>query len=292
LDRPWFNAALRHRGQKFVDALGQAVFDGNLESVLDEHLWVERTLNPPAKADELAEKLLLALSRVRGWARFQHLGQPLRCHAAVPFTTTSVAAEPEAGEGLAPRPDEIRRGFNSPFWPHVLTTTSVGQEGLDFHYWCRTVVHWDLCSSPVELEQREGRVQRFAGLNVRQAIAGTARSLGVNLKAGASPWKQLEQWAEQNLADESGLCPWWLHQNAETESLVFETPGSDQTFRRERLQQRRLRYRLTLGQPNQADLLELLTQDESLTTDRIQQALLNLSAYSSSREASGSDLNL
>jgi hypothetical protein len=286
LDRPWFNAALRRRRQKFVKALEQAVFDGNLESVLDEHLWLERTLNPPREENELAKKLLLALSRVRGSARFLHLDQPLRCHAAMPFSTASVGAEPEAGEGLAPRPDEIRRGFNSPFWPYVLATTSVGQEGLDFHYWCRTVVHWDLCSSPVELEQREGRVQRFAGLSVRQAIAGTARAMKVELEVGTSPWKQLEKWAEQNLSDESGLRPWWLHENAETESLMFETPGSDQVFRRERLQQRRLRYRLTLGQPNQADLLDLLTQDTSLTTERIQQALLDLSAYSSSRETS------
>lgn len=285
LDRPWFAAALQRRKQTFVEALQQAVFDGNLESVLDEHLWVERTLTPPppTKPDELAEKLHLTLSRVWGSAHFQHLEQRLRCHAVIPFSTASVAREPERGKDLAPRPDEIRRGFNSPFWPHMLTTTSVGQEGLDFHYWCRTVVHWDLCSSPVDLEQREGRVQRFAGLSVRQAIASAARDVRVKLETGVSPWRQLEQWAEQNLADESGLCPWWLCHGAETECLVFETPGSDQRFRRERLQQGRLLYRLTLGQPNQADLLELLTKDESLTNDRIQQALLNLSAYSSSR---------
>jgi len=36
-------------------------------------------------------------------------------------------------------------------------TTSIGQEGLDFHYYCRKIVHWNLPSNPVDLEQREGR---------------------------------------------------------------------------------------------------------------------------------------
>ena len=31
---------------------------------------------------------------------------------------------------------EIRAAFNSPFWPFVLATTSIGQEGIDFHWWC------------------------------------------------------------------------------------------------------------------------------------------------------------
>ena len=34
------------------------------------------------------------------------------------------------------RTDELRKAFNTPFWPYVLATTSVGQEGLDFHAWC------------------------------------------------------------------------------------------------------------------------------------------------------------
>jgi hypothetical protein len=65
-----------------------------------------------------------------------------------------------AADEQAPRSDELRNAFNSPFWPHVLATTSVGQEGLDFHAWCSRILHWDLCPSPLELEQREGRIQR------------------------------------------------------------------------------------------------------------------------------------
>ena len=42
----------------------------------------------------------------------------------------------------------VRRS-NSPFWPFVLATTSVGQEGLDFQQYCHAVVHWNLPSNPV-----------------------------------------------------------------------------------------------------------------------------------------------
>src|SRR5699024_11013379 len=38
--------------------------------------------------------------------------------------------------------------FNSPFWPFVLASTSVGQEGLDFHTYSHAVVHWNLPPTP------------------------------------------------------------------------------------------------------------------------------------------------
>src|SRR5687768_7390850 len=65
----------------------------------------------------------------------------------------------------------FREAFNSPFWPFVLATTSVGQEGLDFHLYCHAVAHWNLPSNPVDMEQREGRVHRFKGHAVRKNIA-------------------------------------------------------------------------------------------------------------------------
>ena len=63
---------------------------------------------------------------------------------------------------------EVRAAFNSPFWPFVLATTSVGQEGIDFHWWCHSVVHWNLPANPVDFEQREGRVDRYKGHAIRK----------------------------------------------------------------------------------------------------------------------------
>ncbi|MGK8236792.1 hypothetical protein ACLGGT_21975 [Roseovarius sp. MS2] len=82
----------------------------------------------------------------------------IRCHAAVPFGGTEKETQrhdQDTNEPPPARSEEIRSAFNTPFWPHVLATTSVGQEGLDFHSWCDRLGHWDLCSSPVDLEQRE-----------------------------------------------------------------------------------------------------------------------------------------
>ena len=70
-------------------------------------------------------------------------------------------ADERTDEGReAARADQVRQAFNSPFWPFVLVTTYIGQEGLDFHPYCHAVVHWNLPSNPVDLEQREGRVHR------------------------------------------------------------------------------------------------------------------------------------
>ena len=49
-----------------------------------------------------------------------------------------------AGASGATRKERVRAAFNSPFWPFVLVSTSVGQEGLDFHHYCHAITHWNL----------------------------------------------------------------------------------------------------------------------------------------------------
>ncbi|MBU8821110.1 hypothetical protein KL864_35220 [Mycolicibacterium goodii] len=78
----------------------------------------------------------------------------------------------QSNEQAAQRESTIRTGFNSPFRPFVLASTSVGQEGLDFHTYSHAIVHWNLPSNPVDLEQREGRVHRYKGHAVRKNVAG------------------------------------------------------------------------------------------------------------------------
>jgi hypothetical protein len=74
------------------------------------------------------------------------------------------------------RQGHVRTAFNSPYWPFVLATTSVGQEGLDFHVYCHAVTHWNLPANPVDLEQREGRVHRYKGHAVRKNVASAHRA--------------------------------------------------------------------------------------------------------------------
>ena len=66
--------------------------------------------------------------------------------------------------------DMVRAAFNSPFRPFLLTSTSTGQEGLDFYPWCHRLVHWNLPGNPPDLEQREGRVHWYKGHAVRRIV--------------------------------------------------------------------------------------------------------------------------
>ena len=63
----------------------------------------------------------------------------LRCRYALRFGTQKTDNSKDQQ-----RASQVRWAFNSPFWPFVLATTSVGQEGLDFHLYCHAVVHWNL----------------------------------------------------------------------------------------------------------------------------------------------------
>jgi len=284
LDNPVILSALP--GKSAVDQVMRAVIDGGLESVLDEHFWL-RAQNLPEGAADLAADLRSSMGLRAGSFSFHSLGRgkrkiPIRCHVAVPFGDAE--AEP-VGKGatsaVAPapaRPDEVRRSFNTPFWPHVLATTSVGQEGLDFHPWCSQVVHWDLSSNPLDLEQREGRVQRFAGLAIRRRLAITLRdSVFAAEPLTGSPWRRLQEQAD-GLADLSGLKPWWVFDHAHVRRHVFERPFGRDMARFAQLREQRTIYRLALGQPNQEDFIDVLSRGGEASRAVLRSLVLDLSA--------------
>lgn len=243
------------------------VRDGCLESVLDEHLaYAEGAPGTNKQPEELLEQSLRVHA---GSATFYPAGLNggsdkfrVRCHAAVPFGGNE---HDDDNSGSKPsRSDELRVAFNSPFRPFLLATTSVGQEGLDFHPWCSEVAHWDLCSSPLDLEQREGRVQRYLGLAGRRQLAasygGHALSLLGTKPQRSSPWTIIFRCAETGANDDGGLSPWWVTPGAKIKSHVFAMQFSRDHRRYERLRMLRTLYRLALGQPNQEDLLDSLGQ--------------------------------
>lgn len=285
LDNPVILSSLP--GKTAVEQVIGAVVDGGFESVLDEHFWL-RAQNLPEGVLGLAQDLKLSLGLRAGSFSFHSLGGqphkiPVRCHVAVPFGDAE--AEPvvkvEAGVAhvAAARPDEVRRSFNTPFWPHVLATTSVGQEGLDFHPWCSHVIHWDLSSNPLDLEQREGRIQRYAGLAVRRRLAEklceeVLRDLAV---ATGSPWSCLQKQAER-FVDASGLCPWWVLDGAEISRHVFERPFGREIARYAQLREQRMIYRLALGQPNQEDFIDVLSRGGEATRALLRPLVLDFSA--------------
>ena len=281
LNRSLFQAALTCRGQPYTKAIPEAVVAGNLESVLDEHLWIASKLDADA-ITRFPRDLLKSLGLHEGRHRLHEPGAGdegflLRCHAAMPFADAKVK-NALTGQEDRLRTDDMRRSFNTPFWPHVLATTSLGQEGLDFHVWCRQLLHWDLCPSPLDLEQREGRIQRFGGLSVRSALAKSLRQKTLD-EAGekTSPWAVLATHAEHEFRrDASGRSPWWSCPGEKIDRLFVVLPQSRQTAKFDQLSLLRWLYRLALGQPHQQDFIETVSQ---LADDGRQKFALCLSAW-------------
>ena len=154
---------------------------------------------------------------------------------------------------------EVRAAFNSPFWPFVLATTSVGQEGIDFHWWCHSVVHWNLPANPVDFEQREGRVDRYKGHAIRKNVAAAHRSAAL-APGVADPWTAaFEAAAAEDGHGLGGLTPFWMYPgDAHLQRRIMALPLSRDEERWARLQESLALYRLAFGQPRQEDMLAVL----------------------------------
>ena len=156
----------------------------------------------------------------------------------------------------------MRDAFNSPFRPFVLASTSIGQEGLDFHTWCHSVVHWNLPRNPVDLEQREGRVQRYKGHAVRKniAMAYGLRAFGDKWDQQGDPWHFMFELAKRERPpDANDLVPYWLYElegGASIERHVPTFPYSKEEQHFRQLKRMLAVYRLVFGQPRQEDLLD------------------------------------
>lgn len=163
-------------------------------------------------------------------------------------------------EGGAARLGSVRDAFNSPFRPFALATTSVGQEGLDFHPYCYRVYHWNLPGNPVDLEQREGRVHRFKGHAIRLNLAH--RQIDVVRGRGSmpeDPWKTMFDAARVETDIDTDLIPYWIYEGpVRVERRVPMLPFSREVRRLEWLKRSLTVYRLAFGQPRQEDLLEYL----------------------------------
>ena len=247
---------------------------GNLQAVLDEQwhlLWEQNAWDDETDRDSVAKscaKLLAESVRPKPSRVHARLFDGLlegtssatkekriRTIFALRYGTTATD-EVEGGGEQRVAQDVVRGAFNSPFRPFVLASTSIGQEGLDFHPWCHRIVHWDLPGNPVDLEQREGRVHRYKGHAVRRNVAGQWRDAAVrSWRQGDDLWQRLFEVAENAAreAHESDLVPCWIAAGAplavhEGEVGIRAPEAPTRT------------YRVVFGQPRQEELLSLLDQ--------------------------------
>jgi len=183
---------------------------------------------------------------------------PISCRYALRF------GESKDEDQAIARKKNVQAAFNSPFRPFVLASTSVGQEGLDFHVWSHSIVHWNLPSNPVDLEQREGRVHRYKGYAVRKNIAKAygLKTLAECRYALDDPWEYLFNHASAHrLNGASDLVPYWIFETeggATIERRVFLMPMSKDAALYRKLQKSLALYRMVFAQPRQEDLLSHL----------------------------------
>lgn len=240
--------------------------EGNLQAVLDEHIHhVAVSLGGRVTDAESLNALVEAVSEALAFrvSRYGFFDPDEGAHSFTSFSTRFAvrygSGRGETAEGGdAQRQHQVRQAFNSPFWPFVLATTSVGQEGIDFHWWCRSVLHWNTPSNPVDFEQREGRVDRYDGLAVRRNIAA-AHGEDIFASEARDPWAAAYEVAAEARPDLGSFAPHWVYPGEATvDRYVAPFPLSVDQSRLDKIKRDVARYRLTFGQPRQEDLLEML----------------------------------
>lgn len=268
--------------------------DGVLDSVMTEyaHVLVDSLgagrlafADAAVKlAEEMASALTLrtssvAVDDVHVGPRSVRSGTLRRLRARFAVRFGDERQDDDEGGGRT-RASQVRTAFNSPFAPFVLATTSVGQEGLDFHTYCHSVVHWNLPSNPVDLEQREGRVHRFKGHAVRRNVA-SRHGYTALIADDRDPWRAAFAAARAEAVDaDSEIVPYWVYpiDGGETvRRIVLALPHSRDARQSERLRRSLAVYRMVFGQPRQDDLVEYLLRcvpperlDEVLTRVRVE----------------------
>jgi len=268
--------------------------EGGLQAVLDEYVHILKDslglIDKPAAVTlaEIAAEIAAAvgirtaalrvdlLSPEGERVRIEHQ-HSMRARFAVRFGQEE-ADDSQAGERKATettRASQVRTAFNSPFWPFVLATTSVGQEGLDFHPYCHAIVHWNLPANPVDLEQREGRIHRYKGHAVRKNVAtlhGSSIRHGMN--GHADPWAALFEFACRTRELKSDIVPFWVFavkDGAAIERHVPALPLSKDVARLSQLRKSLAVYRMVFGQARQEELLAYLL-DRVPEADRLKLA--------------------
>ena len=247
--------------------------DGGIQAVLDEYVhvsqeWLGAAFKPRNEAAADISRTIATAMQLRtaqvGVDEIVTDGNQLKLsdrRMRARFAARFGARQTDEGAG-AMRADDVRLAFNSPFWPFVLCSTSVGQEGLDFHLYCHAVVHWNLPSNPVDLEQREGRVHRYKGHAIRKNAALLYGQQAL-ISEAADPWQHMFDTAHVRAPEEtSDLVPYWIltvDGGAQIERHLPMLPLSRDVERAAALRKALTVYRMAFGQNRQDDIVAYLT---------------------------------
>ena len=286
------------KGQYFFEKLLLYCAQGNLQSVFDEYahlitggkkLYKEYEITNFVKTFEESFTLPLATYQIDTINSYlpdkKNSFINMRSHYASSFLKGTGQQE-----DIEKRKENLLTSFNSPFRPFVLASTSIAQEGLDFHQYCRKIVHWNLPHNPIDIEQREGRINSYKNLAIRQNIA---LKYGTNLKLNQDEdiWNIMFQKAYEDFKKhekKSDLIPYWIlpverYQQEDIihiERIIPMYPYSKDRLIYEKLMKILTYYRLTIGQSRQEEFVEyIISSDKYSGIEDLKQLFINLSPY-------------
>jgi hypothetical protein len=294
-------AGLYPEERSFATRVLRHASDGGLQAVLDEYLAVlemDQRLGPEQAAGSLAalktrlEQMEVALRLKPAVLRPEVLRQdeggtwhltPQACSVRLARPLLEDGGDGDEREGPTAM-TQLRAAFNSPFLPYVLSSTSIGQEGLDFHWYSHANVHWNLPASPVDFEQREGRIHRFRNHAVRRNLVWDWGGAALHEVSGRAGWGWMFERAAAVVqgagTDAGGMRPSWVYQEGDSvpprptpawmreaigspariERHVPVIPHSRDEARLHRITKAVGMYRMLFAQPRQEDLLAHLLQ--------------------------------
>ena len=262
---------LETEGEVYWRRVAEEGLHGNLQAVLDEYAyllpeWLGLIEGDPTYVVESVSGAIYDAVSLRavnyrpdevkiedGLLTFRPLA--MRARFALRFGRSATD-----DEKVLLRSGAVRSAFNSPFWPFVLSSTSVGQEGLDFHQYCHAIVHWNLPANPVDMEQREGRIHRYKGHAIRKNVAERNRAAAF-ARRSLEPWTALFAEAVRKVprGGIKDIQPFWVYEgSAKIERHVPLLPLSREVEQFSRLRRSLAAYRLVFGQPRQEDLADYL----------------------------------
>lgn len=245
--------ALEHSGYDSTLAYSA---DGNIQAVLEEFLFLCN-----GDSDHFLEKLAICcgLKPSKIHLLYDKIDlsskNPVEkdCHFAERFDrdfgdvngNTSDADQREVA---------LQAAFNSPFLPMVMASTSVAQEGLDFHCYCHRMMHYTLPKTPMAFEQRDGRVDRYHSHLLRHRLGYDNRN---------QDWK--------DIFGGNGISPHWKchvgHSNYYLERLCPRFPASHTAYNYEQLMEFRRLYRSFIGMPNEISMVKKLIEVAKLLNE-------------------------
>jgi hypothetical protein len=287
---------------KYWQAVVQYAIDGNLQATLDEYTHVLKDSLGlfSASGSELAYEIAVKLGHALATGSITLYMDEYNVNTFINTGKRHGIRTHFAMSLLEGKDDEItkktgqshqanlRDSFNSPFWPHILISTSIGQEGLDFHQHCHAIIHWNLPHNPVDLEQREGRVHRYKGHAIRRNIArlygDEAREFVSKDNEYYDIWDKMFEVAVEKLNKQSDLMPFWImpvddpEQYTYIERYVPLIPLSRDNQKFARLQKMVGYYRMVFGQVRQEDMVSMLIErSDILDTKSIRDLQIDLS---------------